>query len=101
MKKKDGSIRICIDYRRLNDITIKNNFPLPCIDDLHNRLGNTRYFTKLDLYSGYHQIPIRPSNEHKTAFTLCYGIYEFIVMLFGLINAPATFQTAMTILFTE
>ena len=91
VKKKDSSIRMCIDYHGLNDITIKNNFPLPRIDDLHDRLGNARYFTKLDLYSGYYQIPIRPGDEHKTAFTSRYGTYEFIVIPFGLTNAPATF----------
>ena len=99
VKKKDRSIRICIDYRSLNDITVKNNFSLPCIDDLHDRLGKARYFSKLDLYSGYYQIPIRQGDEHKTAFTSRYGIYEFLVMPFGLINAPATFQTTMTDLF--
>ena len=92
---------MCIDYCRLNDITIKNNFLLPCIDDLHDRLGNARFFTKLDLYSGYHQIPIRPGDEHKIAFTSQYSTYEFMVMPFGLTNALATFQTAMTTLFTE
>ena len=101
MKKKDGSIRICINYHRLNDIIIKNNFPLPRIDNLHDRLGNTRYFTKLDLYSGYYQIPIHPGDEHKMAFTSRYSTYKFIVISSGLINAPATFQTTMTILFTE
>ena len=101
MKKKDGSIRICINYRGLNDITIKNNFLLPCIDDLHDRLGNTRYFTKLDLQSRYHQIPIHPSDEHKTAFMSHYNTYKFRVMPFGLTNVLATFQTAMTTLFTE
>ena len=101
MKKKDGFIRMCIDYYRLNDITIKNNFPLRRIDDLHDRLSNACYFTKLDLYSGYYQIPIHPGNEYKTAFTLHYSTYEFIVMPFGLTNMLATFQTAMTMLFTE
>ena len=84
-------MRIYIDYHKLNDITIKNNFLLLHIDDLHDRLGNTRYFTKLDLYSGYHQIPIRPGDEHKTAFTSHYGTYKFMVMPFGLTNALATF----------
>ena len=94
-------MRIYIDYRGLNDITIKNNFLLPRIDDLHDKLGNARYFTKLDLYSGYYQIPIRPGNEHKTAFTSRYSTYKFMVMPFSLTNTPATFQTAMTTLFTE
>ena len=101
MKKKDSTIRMYIDYRGLNEITIKNNFLLLYIDDLHDRLSNARYCTKLDLYSGYHQIPIQPGDEHKTAFTSRYGTYKFIVIPFGLTNVPATFQTAMTTLFTE
>ena len=101
VRKKDGSMRMCIDYRALNDITLKNTFPLPRIDDLHDRLQNAYYFTKLDLYSGYHQIPVKQTDQYKTAFTSRYGTYEFIVMPFGLTNAPSTFQTAMNSLFFD
>ena len=99
--KKDGTMRMCIDYRGLNDITVKNTFPIPRIDDLHDQLGKAHYFTKLDLYSSYHQIQITTGDEHKTAFTSRYGTYEFTVMPFGLTNAPSTFQTAMHALFHD
>ena len=101
VKKKDGTMRMCIDYRGLNDITVKNIFPIPRIDDLHDQLGKAHYFTKLDLYSGYHQIQITTGDEYKTAFTSQYGTYKFTVMPFGLTNAPSTFQTAMHALFHD
>ena len=101
VKKKDGTMRMCIDYRGLNDITVKNTFPIPRVDDLHDQLAHAKYFTKLDLFTGYHQIPIKPSDQHKTAFISRYGTYEFKVMPFGLSNAPATFQSAMHSLFHD
>ena len=101
VKKKDGTMRMCIDYRGLNDITIKNTFPIPRVDDLHDQLAHAKYFTKLDLFTGYHQIPIKPVDQHKTAFISRYGTYEFKVMPFGLSNAPATFQSAMHSLFHD
>ena len=94
-------MRMCIDYRGLNDITVKNTFPIPRVDDLHDQLAHAKYFTKLDLFTGYHQIPIKPSDQHKTAFISRYGTYEFKVMPFGLSNAPATFQSAMHTLFHD
>ena len=92
VKKKDNSMRMCVDYHGLNDITVKNSFLLPQIDDLHDQLAHAVYFTKLDLFTGYHQIPIKATDQHKTAFISRYGTFEFKVMPFGLANAPATFQ---------
>jgi hypothetical protein len=99
VKKKDGSLRLCVDYRPLNAVTIKNKYPLPCIDVLFDQLAGVRVFSKIDLRSGYHQIKIRPCDIPKTAVSTRYGLYEYSVMSFGLTNAPAYFMYLMNYVF--
>jgi hypothetical protein len=99
VKKKDQSLRLCVDYRPLNAVTIKNKYPLPRIDILFDQLAVAKVFSKVDLHSGYHQIKIRPEDVPKTAFSTRYGLYEYLVMSFGITNAPAHFMYLMNYVF--
>ena len=95
VRKKDGSLRFCVDYRELNKVTRKDTFPLPRVDDLLDQIGQSKYFTTLHLASGYWQIRVAPSSREKTAFVTPHGLFQFRVMPFGLTNAPAVFQRLM------
>jgi hypothetical protein len=95
VKKKDGSLRLCVDYRALNQASVKNRYPLPLISEILERVGKAKIFTKLDLRGAYNLIRFKEGDEFKTAFRTRYGQFEYRVMPFGLTNAPATFQAYM------
>ena len=101
VEKKDGSLRMVVDYRGLNEVTIKNKYPLPVINDLFDQLQGAKVFSKIDLRSGYHQLKIREQDIPKTTFITRYGLYEYTIMSFGLTNAPAYFMNIMNKVFME
>jgi hypothetical protein len=97
VKKPDGSYRFCVDFRHLNALTIKSKFPIPVFDQLMDELGGASWFSKLDLRSGFHQILLKPGEEHKTTFQTHFGQYEFRVLAFDFTGAPGTFHGAMNV----
>lgn len=101
VKKKDGSLRLCVDYRGLNKITRKDRYPLPLNPNLLDQLSRAKIFTKIDLRTGYNNVQISEGDEWKTSFWTRYGSFEYLVMPFGLTNAPATFQHFMNDIFQD
>jgi hypothetical protein len=101
LDKRDGTILLCVDYRKLNEVTIKNKYPLPKIEDLFDQLNGGKVFSKIDLRTRYHQLKVRESDIPKTAFTTRYGVFEYTVMSFGLTNAPTYFMNLMNKVFMK
>ena len=101
VKKKDGTLRLYIDYRQLNKVTVKNKYPLPRIDDLFDQMRGAKVFSKIELRSGYHPVKIKDEDIHKTTFRTRYGYYEFVMVPFGLTNAPCTFMCLMNSVFSR
>ena len=101
VKKKDGTLRLCVDYRDLNKVTIRNRYPMPHIDDLFDQLRGASVFSKIDLCLGYHQLRIKEEDIPKIAFRTRFGLYEFVVVPFGLSNAPKAFMSLMNSVFRK